>query len=111
MLETLGKYIIENHRDFYDAIQYLKENNVQPIKFNLNNDTENHHNKILIDFFKIDKKNKIENINLIFYNAKIEKKFYTTFPLSELTKIQEFEKDDYKQTEILFTYSTFAHKT
>ena len=40
MLETLGKYIIENHRDFYDAIQYLKENNVQPIKFNLNNDTE-----------------------------------------------------------------------
>ena len=37
MLETLGKYIIENHRDFYDAIQYLKEINVQPIKFNLNN--------------------------------------------------------------------------
>ena len=104
MLETLGKYIIENHRDFYDAIQYLKENNVQPIKFNLNNDTENHHNKILIDFFKIDKKNKIENINLIFYNAKIEKKFYTTFPLSELTKIQKIKKDDYKQTEILFTY-------
>ena len=43
-------------------------------------------------------------MNLMFYNAKIEKKFYTTFPLSELTKIQEFEKDDYKQTEILFTY-------
>ncbi len=104
MLNTIGKYIVENHRDFYDSIQYLKENNVQDIKFNSNNDRDNHHNKFLIDFFKINKKNKIENMNLIFCNAKIEKKFYTTFSLSKLVDIKEVEENEFKQIEILFPY-------
>ncbi len=104
MIETLGKYIIDNKSDFANSINFLEQHNIQPIPFNTDDDRKNHHNRILIDFFKIDKKNIIENLNLIFYNSKIEKNFYTTFPLSKLIEIQKNDEYDNNQTEILFPY-------
>ena len=108
-MEEYEKYLSEEIKDFSKIREILEKNEIRTIPFKIDHEYSiNQHNEVLIDFFNIDKKNTVINLNEIFFAAKKEYNYYYPFPLEKIYKKQEMEdeKDYYKNKylEILLPY-------
>ena len=90
IVKNFDKYVSDNLRDFSEVRKLLEEDNIKKISFKDNWNIDNH-TKLLIDFFKIDMKNEVLNLEDIFFHTTEEYSFYTTFSLSEILKKQNLE--------------------
>ena len=106
IVKNFDKYVSDNLRDFSEVRKLLEEDNIKKISFKDNWEKDNH-TKMLIDFFKIDMKNEVLNLEDIFFHTTEEYSFYTTFSLSEILKKQKLEESSFEeneQIEILLPY-------
>jgi len=106
IVKNFDKYVSDNLRDFGEVRKLLEEDNIKKFSFK-DNWNINNHTKLLIDFFKIDMKNEVLNLEDIFFQTTEEYSFYTTFSLSEILKKQELEESSFEeneQIEILLPY-------
>ncbi|AXH10592.1 hypothetical protein CP960_06925 [Malaciobacter halophilus] len=105
-MKNFDKYVNENIKDFSEVRKLLEEDNIKKISYKDNWNTNNH-TKLLLDFFKIDMKNEVLNLEDIFFHRTEKYSFYTTFSLSEILKKQELEESSFEeneQIEILLPY-------
>ncbi len=106
IVKNFDKYVNGNIKDFSEVRKLLEEDNIKKISFKDNWEKDNH-TKLLIDFFKIDMKNEVLNLQDIFFHRTEEYSFYTTFSLNELIKKQKLEESSFEeneQIEILLPY-------
>jgi len=106
IVKNFDKYVNGNIKDFSEVRKLLEEDNIKKISFKDNWEKDNH-TKMLIDFFKIDMKNEVLNLEDIFFHTTEEYSFYTTFSLSEILKKQKLEESSFEeneQIEILLPY-------
>jgi len=89
-MKNFEKYINTETKDFSKIRELLSEDRVKKISFK-NNWTLESHNELLIEFFKIDKKNEIIKLEDIFDNSTKEYAFYTTFPLKHILEDEKIE--------------------
>lgn len=66
IVKNFDKYVNGNIKDFSEVRKLLEEDNIKKISFKDNWEKDNH-TKMLIDFFKIDMKNEVLNLQDIFF--------------------------------------------